>query len=284
MDAQAQAYLVKFDIANKNRSKNYICYLLPFWLQEETGASIQECREMSIANVFCMLYFFIQDDIMDTASAECTRQIPLANLFYAEFLTRYIAYFPQGSPYWQYFKVYLAEWADSVSNEATADYFQNDVRRIAGKSSPLKLSSTGAMLLADKEYLIPAVTDRIERALVALQMADDLTDWAEDLAEGCYNSLLSLTRSELMLPQEHKLTHEEVHSFLYDHLGLTRFSEIATAELKAEDHAILSTPHLTEYHKSLVDSLCAEALEIETERKRLTQGGLYYWLSKNMEG
>ncbi|MBC8079371.1 MAG: hypothetical protein H7X86_03440 [Gorillibacterium sp.] len=283
LDVQAQVYLNKIDSTDKDRSKNYICYLLPFWLMEETGASFQECQQMSIANIFCMLYFFIQDDVMDSDSAECKRQIPLANLFYSEFLTRYITYFPQGSPFWQYFKCYLAEWADSVSNEAAADYFQSDVRRIAGKSSPLKLSSTGALLLAGKEHLIPAVTDRVERALVALQMADDLTDWAEDLAEGSYNSLLSLARFELKLSKEHKLTYEEVHSFLYDQLGLTRFSEIAT-ELMVEDCTILSTPHLHAYHNSLVESLCSSALQIETQRKRLAQGGLYYWLSKNLEG
>lgn len=281
--ADALAYLAKFDISDRERGKNYICYLLPFWLKEATGLSEEQSRAMSVANVFCMLYFFIQDDVFDSPGAGGAKQLPLANLYYGEFLAGYPALFPQASPFWTYYKAYLAEWADSVTNESTADYFRHDPLRIAGKSSPLKLCSTAALLLAGKEELIPAFTRQLEYALTALQMADDLTDWAEDLEENSYNSLLSLAGSPLGVQPARKLTEAEVRSFLYDHQGLTRFSAIAAEQLALAEDLPGGLPQLSAYHRSLVAELRDKALEIEEERKQLAQGGLFYWIGKNRQ-
>lgn len=279
----ALAYLAKFDVSERARSKNYICYLLPFWLQEATGLSIAQCRAMAVDNIFCMLYFFIQDDVFDAPAAGGAHQLPLANLFYGEFLAGYPAMFPQGTAFWTYYRTYLAEWADSVKNEATADYFRHDPLRIAGKSSPLKLCSTAALLLADKADRIPAVTRQLEYTLVALQMADDLSDWAEDLEIGSYNSLLSLAASMLDVPSDRKLTEAEVRSFLYDHQGLTHYSAVATGQLALVERAPEGLRQLAAYHRSLVEELQGKALRIDEERKQLAQGGLLYWLARNQQ-
>lgn len=281
--ADALAYLAKFDISERGRSKNYICYLLPFWLQEATGLSIAQCRAMAVNNIFCMLYFFIQDDVFDAPAAGGAGQLPLANLFYGEFLAGYPASFPQGSAFWDHYKTSLAEWAASVKNEAAADYFRHDPLRIAGKSSPLKLCSTAALLLAGKSDRIPAVTRQLEYTLVALQMADDLSDWKEDLEEGSYNSLLSLAGSTLGVPSTRKLTEDEVRSFLYDHQGLTRYSAVAAGHLALVENEPGSLRQLAAYHRSLVDELQDKARRIEEERKQLAQGGLLYWLARQQQ-
>ena len=53
-------------------------------------------QTMSLANVFIMLYFFIQDDVMDSpeVQADWNEQLALSNLFYLLFLDLYRQEFP----------------------------------------------------------------------------------------------------------------------------------------------------------------------------------------------
>jgi hypothetical protein len=200
------AYLKKFSVLEEDSTKNYICYLLPFWVKELTGITNEEARKLSLANVFIMLYFFIQDDLMDTAPVEWKQQLALGNLFYLEFLEIYRDEFPSDSPFWLYFRTYITEWADSVTNENDQDYFKHQPTRVATKASPLKLASTGALLLSNKADTIDIVTDFIDHVLVTLQMVDDWVDWQDDLEEGSYNCLLSMIKLELQREHEQPVT------------------------------------------------------------------------------
>lgn len=280
MKTRGLSYLDQFNVFQPGSHKNYICYLLPFWLQDSCRLEAATARRMSAGNVFLMLYFFLQDDLMDTPGSTAAPALPLANLLYAEFLQIYLPLFPAGSPFWSCFRRYITEWADSVSREAGSDYFLNDRIRIAHKASPLKLSSTAALLLAGQPSLIAESEEMLHQVLLTLQMADDYEDWEQDLEDGSYNCLLSLVRSSTGLPGE-RLTQADVKHFIYTLGGLGGYADTAEASHARLEQSPLQVPHLLAFHRGLAENLRQIAAGIEAEKQQLLQGGgLEYWLSR----
>jgi len=283
LNSQGMSYLEHFNVFNAESHKNYICYLLPFWLQKSCGLSAEITRQMSMGNVFFMLYFFIQDDLMDSNESTTYERIPLANLLYVEFLNIYRLLFPNDSSFWTSFNRYIAQWADSVSNETTSDYFLNDRIKIPYKASPLKLSSTAALLLSGKDSLVPQSEEMIDSVLLTLQMLDDYEDWNVDLSEGSYNCLLSLTRSYLSTDKATTLTSKEVEFFLFTANGLRTYAELAQDTHRKVMASSLDIPHLLAFHSMLVTNLQQISDSIEAEKQLLQGGGLFYYLSKNIQ-
>jgi len=282
LNVQGLTYLEHFDVFNKDASKNYICYLLPFWLQEGSGLTTEITRQLSLGNVFIMLYFFIQDDLMDSNDASAYEKIPLANLLYNEFMNIYRPLLPTDFYFWSSFNRYITEWANSVSNERTSDYFLNDHIKISHKASPVKLSSTAVLLLSDKASFVPQSEEIIDSVLLTLQMLDDYEDWKEDLAEGSYNCILSLTRSSLPLDHEAIITSKEVEYFLFTANGLRSYLELAQNTHNKVIALGLNIPHLVQFHSMLIDSLQEISDSIESDKQLLLNGGLHYLLSKNV--
>ncbi|WP_340021532.1 hypothetical protein MHI24_21355 [Paenibacillus sp. FSL K6-1096] len=280
VNAWGLAYLDQFNVFKPDSRKNYICYLLPFWLRDRCGLSPDTTRLMSAGNVYLMLYFFLQDDLMDSPGSPAAQALPLANLLYGEFLKIYLPLFPAGSQFWSCFYRYMAEWAYSVSREAGGDYFLNDRIRIAHKASPLKLSSTAALLLAGQPSLIAESEEMLHHVLLTLQMADDYEDWEQDLADGSYNCLLSLVRSSTGVGGE-ALTQAAVEHFIYTLGGLGGYADTAEASHARLAGATLQVPHLLSFHLGLAENLRQIADRIEAEKQALQGGGLEYWLSRH---
>ncbi|OZB90799.1 hypothetical protein [Paenibacillus sp. XY044] len=281
LNTKGLSYLSHFNVLQENSAKNYICYLLPFWLMETARLSGEDARKLSIGNVCAMLYFFIQDDCIDSSSPQDKEQLPLGNLLYLQFLDIYRGYFPSDSPFWSYFRQYLHEWAESVSNEQTADYFRVNPLFIARKAAPLKLSSTGALLLSGRDERIPAVTDLVEHVLATLQMADDWADWREDLEEGSYNSLLSLIRSQFATAET--LSPERVEHYIAVRGILRSYTAVAEANHEHIKQIPLNIPHLISFHEHILLSIQEDANRIEEERNALQKGGLSLWLLNHIK-
>ncbi|MGF7047048.1 hypothetical protein J2T13_001550 [Paenibacillus sp. DS2015] len=278
LDQKGLSYLNKFNVHSEDSSKNYICYLLPFWMKEISTLPEEDYRKLSLGNVFAMLYFFIQDDLMDEPSRDRS-QLILSNLFYLHFLDIYRSYFPSNSPFWTYFNQYIREWSDSLTNENHLDYFQSNPSMIAKKSGPLKLSSTGILLLSGQEELIPPVSDLIDRVLITLQMSDDWMDWHEDLADANYNSLLSMIKNEHYPSQI--LTVENVKISIYVRSIMNRYVDIAAANHQYILSLGIPLKHLLSFHETIIHDLSRDAQEIEHLRVSQQHGGLHYWLIEN---
>ncbi|MFI2858196.1 class 1 isoprenoid biosynthesis enzyme [Paenibacillus sp. JSM ZJ436] len=277
-------YLSKFNVFEQESAKNYICYLLPFWLQDSTRLTPSLYRTLSSANIFGMLYFFIQDDIMDSSAESAPpvsfrTQLLLANLFYNEFMRLYRGLFPAESPFWSYFDLYLREWCEGVGFEQEGREFHINPLHIAKKASPVKLGSTAVLLLAGQEEQIPETSDILDVVLVTLQMMDDWADWEQDLADGSYNCLLSLIRSERQLPPESALGHTEVQQAVYHQQALTLYTDIAIANHQRLQDIPSTLPHLIDFHSTLVQQLHEESENIESGRQLLQHGGLNFILS-----
>lgn len=279
LNTKGLAYLEQFNVFQTNSHKNYICYLLPFWFREGYGLSSRDTSQMAVGNVLIMLYFFLQDDLMDSSSASAYETLPLANLFYLQFLQIYMDLFAAEPMFWSSFGRYVTEWAVSVSRENRTDYFLTDQTAIARKASPLKLSSTAALLLSGQVDKAAEAEGMLDTVLLTLQLLDDYEDWEEDLMEGSYNTLLAMVRSERgSMP-----TSAEVREFIFTSGGIQRYTALAQSNQSKLATSSLNLPHLVAFHQALVSSLLQISAAIEEEKLRLKGGGLFYWLSKQRD-
>ncbi|MGZ9583925.1 hypothetical protein [Paenibacillus marinisediminis] len=277
LNQRGAAYLHKFNPIHKDSTNNYICYLLPYWIKEISGISQQHCRQLAVANIFVMLYFFIQDDLMDERPTASHEELALANMCYLQFLNTYQKLFPLDSPFWSSYRQYIADWAESVSNEPCSDYFHHNRQAIADKAGPVKLASTGALCLGGKLDLIEKMSAAVDCAILILQMSDDWSDWKDDLAEGSYNCLIAWTRSELGLPDQYIMTEDEVWHAITVRDVFNGYAEQAKVyEYTIREYGI-EVPELFQFQQSMIDSICAEAARLQQAKELLMHGGLFYF-------
>ncbi|WP_159881763.1 hypothetical protein [Paenibacillus puerhi] len=282
-NAMGQHYLDKFTVLKEASSKNYICYLLPFWLSDLTGLSPAFNRRLSLGSVFGMLYYFILDDLMDSPRPDCRDKLPLAHFFHYEFLTVFRELFPDaGSPLWLHYRDYDAQWAEAMSRETDHAYMQARPLTLAHKAAPVKLTASAALLLADRADLREVVNSCIDEVLVLLQLADDWSDWEEDLQEGSYNSLIALAADS---PGEERgeLSRERIRKLIYDRDLPQRYVHLARSRYQQAIPLLAELPYLQHFSRFLLDGLARDAAHIQEEQKKMESGGLFYYLSKNSQ-
>nr|WP_019635992.1 hypothetical protein [Paenibacillus fonticola] len=276
----AQDFLDHFHVMKENRAKNYICYLLPFWLQESSGLSAYHCRRIAAANIFGMMHYHLIDDLMDNPEAKVKLQLPLADLIHFEFLNIYREYFPASSPFWLYFKKYVAEWANAVTHENSSDFFLESPVRVAHKASPVKLSVTSICLLTNQDQMITLLEDSVDTVLITLQMLDDWMDWEKDLKEGSYNCLVSLIHAKQQLPDHRRPTPDEIRQAIFTQGILLEYAEIAKAHHDLLANVRPYAPHLYDFHEYLLQNVQQAADQIEQQKNFLEKGGLEHWLAQ----
>jgi len=274
-------YSHQFNPVDHENGKDYICTLLPYWIKEEAGISDEQCNSLALANVFGMLYFFIQDDVMDgTPEPGWKNKLALSSLLQNEMLRVLRGLFPSDSPFWSYYSRYVTEWADCVVNENKDNYFITQPLRTAGKAGPVKIASTGALLLSGKESRVPLIEEVVDIVLMSLQMSDDWADWKEDLQDGSYNGLLAMLRAEREADNiTELLSAEQVETEIYVKGCLNRFVSAAKQNDKRLRSMQLSATELYHFHSFIVWHLSSAAERIDTNRDLLLKGGLNYFLA-----
>lgn len=274
-------YADKFNPVKHDSGKDYICSLLPFWVQEAAGINDEQCRKLALANVYGMLYFFIQDDVMDsTPSSNWKEQLALGNLLVLEMFAVFRELFPSESTFWQYYNRYVTTWADSVINEKNDNYFITDPLKTAGKAGPVKIACTGALLLSSRFDMITVMEEAIDITLMTLQMADDWVDWQEDLAEGSYNSLLAMITSDRQLDRQP--TVEEADASIYIRGCMKSYVQVACDNHNRLLAMKLDSTELVDFHAYLLNHLNQTSDSIDSNRAALHQGGFNYFFSQNL--
>ncbi|WP_042170830.1 hypothetical protein [Paenibacillus gorillae] len=280
-DAIGLNYLQKFDVFQTDSAKNYICYLLPYWMRDIAPISDEQARKLSVAGVFNMLYYFILDDAMDSVQKDNKQKLSIAQLFQLETHGLLLAFFPAESPFWEHMRQYVNEWAVSVAAENIEDYFQNDRLKVANKAAPVKFASTGALLLSGKPELISEVDTLISYTLVTLQMADDWADWKEDLEEGSYNCLISLAASTYLIGWSGTITEKQMQNAIYINDLLKAYSAQAKLNYSFLETSSVQWNYLSIFHSSICSNLESGAKRVEKNRSLLLSGGgLQLFLSK----
>ncbi|WP_028609349.1 hypothetical protein [Paenibacillus harenae] len=276
-------YADKFNPVKDDNGKDYICSLLPFWIKEPTGISDSQCRQLALANVYGMLYFFIQDDVMDgIPSANWKEQLALGNLLLLEMLAVLRGLFPSDSPFWSYYHQYVTIWADSVMNESRDNYLMTEPLRMAGKAGPVKIASTGAMLLSGKTESIGQLELAVDIVLTTLQMSDDWVDWKDDLADGSYNGLLAQVAAGLGRDTHEKLSVQEIENAIYVRGCLKPYVQIACDNHERLLTLEIGAGELVDFHSYLLDHLTQTAEAIDANKLLLQKGGFNYFLASQL--
>ncbi|MBH5320000.1 hypothetical protein I6N90_19550 [Paenibacillus sp. GSMTC-2017] len=275
-------YTLAFNPLVNDDGTDFICTLLPYWMKEAIDLSDEQCEKLVLVNIYGMLYFFIQDDVMDDKdNSKRKLLLALANLFYLNMFNLLQQLFPTNSTFWNYYERYLTTWADSVVNEGEHNFFMSDPILTAGKAGPVKIASTGALLLIGQAERIEATETAVDLALTTLQMLDDWTDWQQDMEDGSYNGLLALIASQMGEGTTFDMvTKAQVETQIYVYGYLNRFVEIAERNHAHLLHLQLSITPLIKYHSDLVESLRGIALKIDDNKRKLLGGGLNYMFSK----
>ncbi|WP_028544496.1 hypothetical protein [Paenibacillus taiwanensis] len=267
-------YIEAYNPLNESSTKNYICYLLPYWTQDATGISTEQCRQLSLAEVFIMLYLFLQDDVMDTRPVQIKEPLALSGLFYSTALSLYRQLFPSASPFWNAFDQYTAEWAEGVTQEGYANYFLTDPFRITLKAAPVKLASSGAVYLSKRAGILDTLSNAVDVTLIALQMVDDYFDWKEDMIEGNYNGLLAWIRWKLQLDPTLALSEEMVKQAIYTLGHLDSYAQFASQIQQTTNIA----PEMHLFQQYLIQILLHEADHIRKQKEALLEGGFSHFL------
>lgn len=270
------AYADKFHPVKHDKGQNFICTLLPYWMKDTAGITDEQCDQFAITNVYLMLYFFIQDDVMDDGPAtDVKEKLALGNLLYSEMLRILRNLFPSHSPFWDYFDRYVKVWASSVVNESANNLFVIDPIQIAYKAGPVKIASTGTLLLGGKSDLIPAIEEAVDIALMTLQMADDWVDWKKDMQEGSYNSLVAMIAASLQpgVP----LTEELVKTYIHVRCCMNDYVEVARSKHQYLLSLKVQLPELENYNQYILDHLTQTSESIESNRELMKKGGLNYF-------
>ncbi|WP_172251822.1 hypothetical protein [Saccharibacillus deserti] len=269
-------YLNRFDPDLHAGSTNYICLLLPYWLQEAAGAATETCRKLAEANVFGMLHFHLQDERIDRAAASGRTHIALSQLLNAEMNIRYASLFSSSASFGEALRLCTAEWASGLAAEKEHRLLFERPRAIAARSAPLLLCPLA--LFEENESRRRRALHAVRETLVTLQMADDWADYAEDLREGSANCLVSFYRKEYAIPEEVPVTAAEIDDAVYVRGLLSPYAGLAARRQRELEAYREDFPALVGFHEALAGDLERIAAGIEQEKNSLSLGGFNYWL------
>ncbi|MCD9020933.1 hypothetical protein [Cohnella silvisoli] len=283
LSEQGLFMLARFNPLNEGGSTNYISYLLPYWVREQTEVSPELCHDLAIGNIFAMLHYFILDDAIDKsaeASGENIRSsLVLGQLLHNLFYQRYYRHYPAESPIWQYYDKYIADWAAAVYHEGRAPANPFAARLLARKSSPVKLCAVGVLISANRQDQIERHEEAVDLALATLQLADDWADWVDDLVEQNSNAFLSLVKQQLSLDPEAQLDERTVKQAIYQSGCLDRLAEIAASNGSRLEEIPYVPQRLVDFHNSLAKGIRRDAQLAEETTRQIALGGFSYFLS-----
>ncbi len=256
LDRYGRAGLRRHWLLKDNSGRNSIAYLLPFWLEQALALDHHTCRLIAVGNTFWLLYFFVQDEVMDASPGECHGHLlPLGNLLLLDALGPYRSSLSSSSPFWPLMRRYIAEWAESVSWEReehwgqAREFAQGDLLRLARKAAPLKIPCAALALLAGREEAIGPLEEMMDNVLVVFQLADDLRDWRDDLARGIYTYFLTRVMANRGIRPPAPLTEEEVEKSLFVGTVLDEAADLMAQYTRRamESISALQAPYLRAY-------------------------------------
>jgi hypothetical protein len=282
-------YLERYNVFRDGFNKNYICYVLPFWLGKTLAVDKDTCCKISIAGVFKFFYFLVQDAVMDTGPGEYKAGLlPLGNLFLFDFINDYREMFPKDSLFWLSMKRYFQEWAHSTQWERETFWTEhqvmtgNDLKIIAHKAAPVKIISAAMAILGRKPEAIGPMDTIIDTVLISAQLLDDCADWRQDLKDGNCTYFLSQVMRYYNLADFTALNEPMIKKAIC-------FGDIIQELLTIvkDNHRLLkktlkpSTPYLIAFHETFVRSFEEILQRVEKQKKAALAGGFSNWLDKN---
>lgn len=198
LPSHLRSLIIKVPKPDKLMSPGRLSVLaLPFWVGDVFGVELEICRQIALANLFGLLHFVAQDHLSDGQSpiTEIPSLAISGTLLQQQMYNHYLQCFPPETQFWSLMNKYWQEWAESIAWERQVGAFSpptdENLLRAARKAAPLKISTSGIAILSNREDQIPNLEKAIDMMHMVMQMADDMTDIAEDIAGNRFNTLLS---------------------------------------------------------------------------------------------
>ena len=245
-----------WSLKHKRPHAFHIAYLLPFWLKEPFSLDRDACRLVGLSNIFLVLYFMLQDALMDADPGEYQGDLqPLGTFFFLDVIAPYRRLFGSDSPFWGRFEEYVAQWGQSVSWERQRHWRQvhafeeADRVRLARKAAAGKIPCAALCMLAGQEEAIGCLERMVDNLMLTFQLTDDLRDWHEDLAQGHFTYFLTRVLAERGLDPSIALTEVDVEKALFAGAILDEFLELMARynRLALECVSTLDAPYLKAY-------------------------------------
>jgi hypothetical protein len=234
----------------------HIGYLLPFWLEEPFALDRDVCRQVALSNIFGVLYFLLQDGLLDAGPGGDLEHLqPLGTFFFLDLVAPYRSLFEPDSPFWALQEEYVAQWGRSVLWEQQRHwgqvraFEQEDLLLLARKAAVLKIPCAALCLLAGREEAIGTLEKMVDDLMVSYQFMDDLKDWRGDLAQGNYTYFLTRVMARRGPGPAAPLTGTDVEKALFVGLVLDEYLDlVAEYNRRAlESASALEAPYLTAY-------------------------------------
>jgi hypothetical protein len=234
----------------------HIAYLLPFWLEEPFALDRDVCRLVGLSNIFLVLYFMLQDELMDANPGEYQGNLqPLVTFSFLDVMAPYRCLFGSESAFWALLEKYIAQWGLSVTWERqwhwgqVRAFEQADLILLARKAAALKIPCAALCLLAGQEEAIGTLEKMVDDLMMSFLLTDDLRDWRGDLAQGNYTYFLTRVMAHRGLGPPARLTETDVENALFVGVVLDEFLELMAEYRRRalESVSTLDAPHLKAY-------------------------------------
>lgn len=253
----------------------HVAYLLPFWLEEPLALDRDVCRLVGLSSTFLVLYFMLQDELMDAEPEEYEGHLqPLATFFLLDAMAPYRRVFGSKPAFWALFEEYIAQWGLSISWERQWHWGQvrafeeEDLILLARKAAPSKIPCAALCLLAGRKEAAGLLEKMIDDLMMSFLLADDLQDWRGDLAQGSYTYFLTRVIAHRKLDPHTTLTETDVEKALFAGAVLDEYLELMAEYRRRalESASALAIPYLEAY-LALRDQ-AARQLSVDLEARR----------------
>ncbi len=268
-----------------------IVALLPYWLAdllEKQGSSeggqppstAGDTQALGLVNLLGWWSYRIQDELLDR-ELDRPELLALAMAFHAAAIRLLVKVLPGDEAFWDAFQAlslesaeayvweqrrHLQSLADLDVLEYDPDAFDlDDLDRLAGRSALLRLAALAPLALRGyrpADPLSTALAEMLRHYAMARQVADDRTDWVEDLRCGRLNYVSARILRRMVetgrMPSYADWDAERMAGyFLYDDVLFVDIQRLIQAACRRA--AQLLAPYGPSYLAALVDELAVQS-------------------------
>lgn len=281
---EALELLKEYDVFVPDTNKEYMSFLLPFWLGRYYSIEDEILIKLCTGNIFGLFYFLQLDNVMDNEEGKNNgSELSLANMFFMDFLAQYQSIFPHDSVFWKYFRKYFRQW--SVSSKLheeglwMKEQSHDSLDYLAHKASPQKVSVAAVCVLKDAGHMIDSICLGVDKIALSVQVMDDWYDWREDVDSGNCTYFLSLIMKKFGLKNIKQIDTIHYMAAIHRHGIFMDFCNIARGNHQFVEKT--SIEYMIQYHNKLLDVYEGILENIKKEEKVMLYGGFGRILDKN---
>lgn len=164
--------------------RSFPSLLVPFWMAPTTSQSDNEfVSDVAYSTLNGFLFIRLIDNVMDgDGSTEQRKLLPVLGFFHTRFQSPYCRYFPDGHPFWTFFRRAWDEHTDATTKDGFTEVMDTEtfMQVAARKFSATKVPAAATALRYSMTAMIEPWCEFIDHLGAFAQMANDFFDWHHD--------------------------------------------------------------------------------------------------------